>query len=96
MTVCISHKKMSLIKDELSKVINETEKEEQLYKFLAELLKYDENKTYTYDKEKYEKYTKPYYEKNKEKLNKAKSEKRRQKKIEEKDIISIEKSLNII
>jgi hypothetical protein len=75
----VSHKKMNIIKEEISKVISNNEKtndekKDFLIEFLKNILKYDETKTYPYDKEKYEKYTKKYYEKNKEILNTKKAE----------------------
>jgi hypothetical protein len=88
MSVTISHKKMREIKEELSNVIHNKDldddnKEEELFLFLKDILRYKEDKTYKYDKEKYEKYIKPYYEKNKKEINDRRYKNFKQKKEEE-------------
>ena len=75
----VSHKKMFIIKEELTKIIKDDNLENEAkidccYKFLCEKLNYDINRKYVYDNEKYIKYTKPYLEKKKERLNKLKLE----------------------
>ncbi len=93
----ISHKKMSELQNFLSEKVSDDNLREDLYKYFAELVKYDENKRYPYDKEKYEKYRKPYYEKNKEKIIKNNNERKKKKQLEERNnILNIENSLSVI
>ena len=93
MPVTISHKKMTEIKQEISKVIDDKDKQEQFTKFLSNILNYNEDKVY-YNNERYEKYIKPYREKNKDAINKKRAE--TYKKNKEKQTSNIEEQFNKI
>lgn len=87
---------MTEIKDEITKFIENKDKQEEFYNFLSDKLNYKADKVY-YNNEKYEKYIKPYQEKNREAINKKRAEnyKIKKEKKRETNLVKIEDKLNI-